>query len=69
MPMLIGIYTKYDILVSYGIVCHYGNFSADASYDGWWMSSSIGQTPTFSCQQHVMKYCHECLKFEWKITW
>jgi len=23
-----------------------------------WMSSSIGQNPTFSCQQFVMNYCH-----------
>jgi hypothetical protein len=51
-------YTKYDNFVSYGIWCHYGNFLDDTShelvneyYHGWWMSSSIGQNPTFSCQQ------------------
>jgi hypothetical protein len=25
--------TEYDILVSYGIYCHYGNFSDDISYE------------------------------------
>jgi hypothetical protein len=32
----------------------------------WWMSPSINQNPKFFCQQLVMKYCHEWLKFEWK---
>jgi hypothetical protein len=26
-------YSKYDILVSYGILCHCGNFLDDISYD------------------------------------
>ena len=33
---------------------------------GWWMSSFIGQNPIFSCQQLVMKYYNEWLKFGWK---
>ena len=32
------------------------------------MSSSIGQNPTFSFRQLVMKYFHGWLKFGWKIT-
>ena len=32
------------------------------------MSSSIGQNPTFCCQQFVMKYCHGWLKFGWNIV-
>ena len=67
---------KISYVVSYGISCHYGNFSDDTFYEqvnkychGWWTSSSIGQNPTFSfCQQLVMKYCHGWLKFGWKIT-
>jgi tRNA U34 5-carboxymethylaminomethyl modifying GTPase MnmE/TrmE len=56
--------------VSYGILCHYGNFLDDTSYeevnnivmdDG--MISSIGQNPTFTCQHLVMKTCHGGLKF------
>ena len=52
------------------------NFSDHTSYEevskychAWWMSSSIGQNPTFSCQQLVMKYCQGSLKFGWKIHW
>ena len=32
------------------------------------MSSSIGQNPTFSCRQLVMKFGHGWLKFGWKIA-
>jgi hypothetical protein len=57
--------------VPYGILCHYGNFLDDTSYEyvnkcchGWWMTSSIGQNPGFACQQLMMKYSHGW--FEWK---
>ena len=61
-------------LVSYGILCHHGNFLDDASYEkmnkychGWWMSSSIGQTcllmyspPTLTGEGHhwMVPYQH-----------
>jgi uncharacterized membrane protein YbaN (DUF454 family) len=35
-------------------------------YHGWWMGSSIGKNPTFSCQQLATKYYHGWLKFGWK---
>ena len=60
-------------LVSYVILCHYDNFLDDTFYKyvnkyyhGWCTSSSIGQNPTSSCQQLVIKYHHEWLKFRWK---
>ena len=44
-------------LVSYGSLCHYDNFLdnnflwiSEQHCHGWWMCSSIGQSPTFSCQ-------------------
>ena len=55
-------------LVSYGnfrmtlLMNEWTNMVMD---DGW--RSSIGQNPTFACQQLVMKYCHGWLKFGWKI--
>ena len=65
----LGIYSIW-YLVSYGISCHWGNFTEDTSYEqvskhchGWWMSLGFGQNTTFSCQQLVMKYCHGWLKF------
>ena len=51
--------------VIYGILCHHGNFPDGTFYEqvnkycrGWWSSSCIGQNPTFSHQQLVMKYWH-----------
>ena len=50
-------------LVSYGILGHNGNFSYDTSYKQmnkycheWWMSSFVGQNPTFFCQQVMMRW-------------
>ena len=37
-----------------------------------WMMDEFIHWPypfSFSCQQLVKKYCHEWLKFGWKITW
>ena len=36
---------------------------------GRWTCSSMGQNPTFSCQQLVTKHCHGRLKLGWRITW
>jgi hypothetical protein len=43
----------------------YANFSDDTSHEYvnkychvWWISSFIGQNPTFTCQQLVMKCWH-----------
>ena len=33
------------------------------------MGSSIGQNYTSSCQQLVVKSCHERLRFGWKTAW
>ena len=47
----------------YGIECRYGNFSDDTSYEwiykychGWWMSSSIGQNPTFRVGDNILRF-------------
>ena len=58
----------------YGILCQYGNFVDDTSYEQvnkfcyiWWMSASIGQTTAFSCKQLVMKYCMDDYNLDEKL--
>ena len=58
------------LLVSYGILCNYGNFGWHILWTSLqilsWMNPS-SQNLTFSCQQLVMKYCHGWLKFGCEI--